>query len=107
MDGNVFEAAVDWIEAITPPYSTARITFQGGEPLMLRPEWYERNLDLLRGVSDGDWIWRCRATCGYSANASARYFASMEYLSLRAWMDRHISTIPSVVRAASPAPLPA
>ena len=48
MRPEVFDAALDWISATTPPDQALEITFHGGEPLIAGTAWYRRNLPLLR-----------------------------------------------------------
>lgn len=48
MPPDVFEAAVDWIDAIAETDEQVDITFHGGEPLVVGLEWYQRSLPVLR-----------------------------------------------------------
>lgn len=48
MSSNVFDATLDWIEALVPAGERIDLTFHGGEPLLAGQQWYRRNLPLLR-----------------------------------------------------------
>ena len=53
MQPDVFDAAVDWIDALIPPGECTEITFHGGEPLLAGKEWYKRNLPVLQQRFEG------------------------------------------------------
>jgi uncharacterized protein len=48
MPPEIFDAALDWMTATTPPHKPLELTFHGGEPLIAGQAWYRRNLPLLR-----------------------------------------------------------
>ncbi len=48
MQPEIFDAALDWITATTPPDKSLELTFHGGEPLIAGHAWYRSNLPLLR-----------------------------------------------------------
>ena len=48
MSPKVFDATVDWLEAIFPTDECLDLTFHGGEPLLAGQAWYTRNLPILR-----------------------------------------------------------
>lgn len=47
MSEAVFDAALDWIEALSESQKTIAITFHGGEPLLVGLDWYARALPKL------------------------------------------------------------
>ena len=48
MEQDVFDLAVNWIDAMSRGQDIVDIAFHGGEPLLAGIKWYERNLMVLR-----------------------------------------------------------